>query len=92
MIVGLAEHPEVAGRGDRSDGVVQGLPVSGGGHLPCGMAVSPLPAQLPRGRELLPARGIIASHETIRAWCERFGPQYAAHLRRRPQASDKWMA
>jgi putative transposase len=41
--------------------------------------------------ELLLARGIIVSHETIRAWCDRFGPQYAAHLRRRrPQAGDKW--
>jgi putative transposase len=40
--------------------------------------------------ELLLARGIIVSHETIRAWCDRFGPQYAAGLRRRPQAGDKW--
>jgi putative transposase len=33
----------------------------------------------------------VVSHETIRAWCERFGPQYAAALRRRrPQAGDKW--
>jgi putative transposase len=31
------------------------------------------------------------SHETVRAWCDRFGPQYAARLRhRRPQAGDKW--
>jgi putative transposase len=41
--------------------------------------------------ELLLARGIIVSHETIRQWCARFGPQYAAGLRRRkPQAGDKW--
>jgi transposase-like protein len=41
--------------------------------------------------ELLLARGVIVSHETIRQWCERFGPQYAAALRcRRPQAGDKW--
>jgi putative transposase len=41
--------------------------------------------------ELLLARGIIVSHETIRTWCDRFGPQYAAALRhRRPQAGDKW--
>jgi putative transposase len=41
--------------------------------------------------ELLLARGIIVSHETIRQWCDRFGPQYAAGLRRRrPQAGDKW--
>ncbi|MDP8928712.1 MAG: IS6 family transposase [Actinomycetota bacterium] len=41
--------------------------------------------------ELLLARGIVVSHETIRQWCDRFGPQYAAGLRhRRPQAGDKW--
>jgi hypothetical protein len=41
--------------------------------------------------ELLLARGIVVSHETIRAWCDLFGPQYAAALRRRrPQAGDKW--
>ncbi|WP_371785586.1 IS6 family transposase [Streptosporangium subroseum] len=41
--------------------------------------------------ELLLARGIVVSHETIQQWCDRFGPQYAAGLRhRRPQARDKW--
>ena len=41
--------------------------------------------------ELLLARGIVVSHETVRSWCDRFGPQYAAELRRRrPQAGDKW--
>ncbi len=41
--------------------------------------------------ELLLARGVIVSHETIWQWCDRFGPQYAAALRRRrPQARDKW--
>lgn len=41
--------------------------------------------------ELLLARGITVSHEAIRRWCDRFGPRYAAALRRRrPQAGDKW--
>ena len=41
--------------------------------------------------ELLLARGIVVSHEAIRQWCDRFGPQYAAALRRRrPQAGDTW--
>jgi putative transposase len=41
--------------------------------------------------ELLLARGIIVSHEAIRQWCDRFGTQYAAGLRRRrPQAGDTW--
>ncbi|MET8538699.1 IS6 family transposase [Streptomyces sp. NPDC005065] len=41
--------------------------------------------------ELLLVRGVVVSHETIRQWCDQFGPQYAAGLRRRrPQAGDKW--
>lgn len=41
--------------------------------------------------EELLARGIAASHEAVRQWCDRFGPQYAAGLRRRkPKAGDKW--
>ncbi|KIZ15056.1 IS6 family transposase, partial [Streptomyces natalensis] len=36
-------------------------------------------------------RGVVVSHETVRQWCDRFGPEYAAALRRRrPQAGDKW--
>ncbi|SDD82291.1 putative transposase [Streptomyces prasinopilosus] len=33
--------------------------------------------------ELLLARGVIVSYETVRQWCARFGPEYAAGLRRR---------
>jgi putative transposase len=41
--------------------------------------------------ELLAERGIIVTYETIRAWCGKFGPNYAAGLRRRrAQPSDKW--
>jgi putative transposase len=41
--------------------------------------------------ELLAERGVIVSYETIRAWCAKFGPTYAAGLRRRrAQSSDKW--
>jgi len=42
-------------------------------------------------QELLLERGIVVSHETIRAWCERFGPNYARRLRsRRPRPGDRW--
>jgi hypothetical protein len=34
-------------------------------------------------QDLLAERGIIVNHETIRAWCSKFGPSYAAGLRRR---------
>ncbi|PBC39622.1 IS6 family transposase [Rhodococcus sp. ACS1] len=40
---------------------------------------------------LMLARGIVVSYETIRTWCTKFGPEYAAGLRRRqPQPGDKW--
>jgi putative transposase len=42
-------------------------------------------------QDLLLERGIVVSHETIRAWCERFGPDYARRLRsRRPRPGDRW--
>jgi len=41
--------------------------------------------------ELLAERGVTVTYETIRAWCAKFGPSYAAELRqRRAQPSDKW--
>ena len=33
--------------------------------------------------ELMLVRGVIVSYETIRQWCAKFGPVYAAGLRRR---------
>ncbi len=35
--------------------------------------------------DLLAVRGIVVSYESIRLWCNRFGPQYARRLRRRHQ-------
>jgi putative transposase len=41
--------------------------------------------------ELLAARGIQVSYETIRQWCLKFGQLYANQLRRRrPKTGDKW--
>jgi putative transposase len=41
--------------------------------------------------ELLAARGIIVSHETVRQWALKFGQAFANQLRRRlPRAGDKW--
>ena len=40
--------------------------------------------------ELLAERGVTVTYETIRAWCSKFGPNYAAGLRRRgASVSDK---
>jgi putative transposase len=41
--------------------------------------------------ELLAARGIIVSHETVRQWALKFGQVFANLIRRRlPAAGDKW--
>jgi putative transposase len=41
--------------------------------------------------EMMLERGIVVSHETIRAWCVKFGQIYANGLRRRrPRPGDKW--
>src|SRR6266511_5062286 len=42
-------------------------------------------------QDLLAARGVVVSHETIRQWCTKFGATFAAGLRRRRgRAGDKW--
>jgi putative transposase len=36
-------------------------------------------------------RGVLLTYEMVRHWCEKFGPSYAAQLkRRRPKLGDKW--
>ena len=41
--------------------------------------------------ELLAARGIIVSHETVRQWARKFGQPFANRIRRRlPRIGDKW--
>jgi len=41
--------------------------------------------------ELLAARGITVSHETVRQWARKFGHRFANRIRRRlPRAGDKW--
>ncbi len=41
--------------------------------------------------ELLAARGVIVTYETVRQWCLKFGQQFANQLRhRRAQPGDKW--
>jgi putative transposase len=41
--------------------------------------------------EMMLERGVVVSHETIRAWCQKFGQTYANGLRRqRPHPGDKW--
>ena len=41
--------------------------------------------------ELLAKRGITVTHETIRQWCRKFGPEYVRKLRRRQgRLGDVW--
>jgi putative transposase len=49
------------------------------------------PLSLREVEEMMMARGVVVSYETIRAWCRTFGQTYANGLRRRrPRPGDKW--
>src|SRR6267154_2230276 len=49
------------------------------------------PLSLRMVADLLVARGIVVSHETVRRWAEKFGRDFANTIRRRaPQFGDKW--
>jgi putative transposase len=49
------------------------------------------PLSLRHVDELLAARGVAVSHETVRQWGLKFGQAFANQIRRRlPQAGDKW--
>src|SRR3954467_11107703 len=49
------------------------------------------PVSLRMVEELLAARGLIVSHETVRQWALKFGQEFANRIRRRlPCAGDKW--
>src|ERR671916_209810 len=49
------------------------------------------PLSLRMVEEMLAARGIVVSHETVRRWALKFGRDFANRIRRRlPQAGDKW--
>ena len=41
--------------------------------------------------DLLAERGVVVSYETIRSWCNKFGPAYARSIRkRRGSLGDTW--
>jgi putative transposase len=49
------------------------------------------PLSLRMVEEMLAARGITVSHETVRRWAEKFGREYANRIRRRtPRPGDRW--
>jgi len=53
-----------------------------------------LPSILPQFREveeLLAERGLIVTYETVRQWCQKFGPDYARKLKKRQgRLGDTW--
>src|SRR3712207_1443219 len=49
------------------------------------------PLSLRMAEEMLAARGIVVSYETVRQWALRFGREFANQVRRRlPCGGDKW--
>jgi putative transposase len=49
------------------------------------------PLSLRMVEEMLAARGIQVSHETVQQWAPKFGQSFANQIRRRlPAAGDKW--
>src|SRR3954463_954001 len=49
------------------------------------------PLSLRMVEEMLVARGIEVSHETVRQWAMKFGQSFASQIRRRlPAPGDKW--
>src|SRR3712207_2922431 len=49
------------------------------------------PLSLRMVEEMLAARGIVVSHESVRQWALKFGREFANRIRRRlPRAGDKW--
>src|ERR687890_268676 len=49
------------------------------------------PLSLQMMEEMLAARGILVSHETVRQWALKFGQGFATQIRRRlPAPGDKW--
>jgi putative transposase len=50
-----------------------------------------LPLSVRMAEEMLAARGIEVSHETVRQWALKFGQTFASQIRRRlPAPGDKW--
>src|ERR671916_804781 len=49
------------------------------------------PLSLRMVEEMLAARGVVVSHETVRQWALKFGQGFANRIRRRlPRPGDKW--
>ncbi len=90
-------HVGECGRPGRIRGVTTATPSYKGHRYPveiinhCVWLYFRFPLSLREVEELMLARGVAVSYETIRRWCAKFGQAYANQLRRRrPRPGDKW--
>jgi putative transposase len=78
----IDEHPSLA---------LQRLSVSAGDHQLLRLAVFQVLSKHRDIEELMAERGVIVTYETIRAWCYKFGKDYAKRIRaRRGRLGDTW--
>lgn len=66
--------------------------ISSGRDCPYRLAVFPVPLSLGMVEDMLAARGILGSHQTVRLWAEKFGRHFAKDIRKRSagRLGDKW--
>ena len=94
----IGRHCHVGGAGGRIRWVSNVSTVSYKGHrFPmeiidhCVWLYFRFPLSFREVEEMMLARGVAVSHETIRRWCAKFGQAYANELRRRrPRPGTKW--
>ena len=94
----VGRHCHVGGAGGRIRWVSNVSTVSYKGHrFPmeiinhCVWLYFRFPLSFREVEEMMLARGVAVSHETIRRWCAKFGQAYANELRRRrPRPGTKW--
>jgi putative transposase len=71
--------------------VAVGVPSYKGFRFPAEIIGHRFPLSFREIEEMMLARGIVLSHETVRQWCAKFGRAYANALRRcRARPGDKW--
>ena len=91
-------RPEVDDLGvDTPEGIIVGEVSYKGHRYPaeiiahCVWLYHRFPLSLREVEGLMLVRGLMVTYETIRQWCAKFGPVYAAGLRRRqPRPGDTW--
>ena len=95
LVIGAAEVDDLGV--DTPEGIIVGEVSYKGHRYPaeiiahCVWLYHRFPLSFREVEELMVVRGVIVTYETIRQWCAKFGPVYAAGLRRRqPRPGDKW--